>query len=287
MAQESGYRKRWIPAANARAGLFLSLLLTAAPGCAEEPPPRETPKTAYIAIIIDDLGNSLREGRHVIHLPGPVACAILPHTAHSRHLAREAHARNKEVLLHLPMESLDQAAPGPGVLDSAMPERELEMTLDYDLETVPHAVGVNNHMGSLLTQQARAMRFLMQAISRRGNLFFVDSRTSPDSLAAQTASEHGVPALARNVFLDNERAPEAIEQRLEELVSIARRKGSALAIGHPYAETLEVLERWLPTLSDKDIQLVPLSVMLTKTSRPKTQTSRKPENATWQPYSFR
>ena len=186
------------------------------------------------------------------------------------------------------MESLDQAEPGPGVLDSAMPKRELEMTLDYNLETVPHAVGVNNHMGSLLTQQPRAMRFLMQAISRRGNLFFVDSLTSPNSQAARTASEYGVPALARNVFLDNERTPDAIEQRLEELVSIARRKGSALAIGHPYAETLEALERWLPTLPDKNIELVPLSVMLAKTPLPKrTQTSRKPVKTTWQPYSFR
>ncbi len=287
MVRESEDCKRRIPA-PVRASLILSLLLTAAAACAEEPPPQETPKTAYIAIIIDDLGNSLREGRRAIRLPGPVAGAILPHTAHSRHLAQEAYARNKEVLLHLPMESLDQVEPGPGVLDSAMPKRELEITLEYDLETVPHAVGVNNHMGSLLTQQPRAMRFLMQAISRRGNLFFIDSLTSPDSQAARTASEYGVPALARNVFLDNERTPDAIEQRLEELVSIARRKGSALAIGHPYAETLEVLERWLPTLPDKNIQLVPLSVMLAKISLPKkTQTSRKPVNATWQPYSFR
>ncbi len=287
MARKNEECRQRIPA-PARVSLVFSLLLTAAVPRAEEPPFQETPKTAYIAIIIDDLGNNLREGRRAIRLPGPVACAILPHTAHSRHLAQEAYARNKEVLLHLPMESLDQAEPGPGVLDSAMPKRELEMTLDYNLETVPHAVGVNNHMGSLLTQQPRAMRFLMQAISRRGNLFFVDSLTSPNSQAARTASEYGVPALARNVFLDNERTPDAIEQRLEELVSIARRKGSALAIGHPYAETLEALERWLPTLPDKNIELVPLSVMLAKTPLPKrTQTSRKPVKTTWQPYSFR
>jgi polysaccharide deacetylase 2 family uncharacterized protein YibQ len=213
--------------------------------------------------VVDDLGHGLAEGRRVVRLPGPVACAILPHTPFGAQLAVEAHRRNKEVILHLPMESSGNGEAGPGRLETDMPARELAMTFAYDLETVPHAVGVNNHMGSRLTQEAPPMRALMQAIARRGNLFFLDSLTHPRSLAAQAAAEAGVPYLTRQVFLDNERTPEAIARRLEELARIARRRGAALAIGHPHPETLAALESWIPTLPARGIQLISLSAMLT------------------------
>lgn len=206
-------------------------------------------QTAYLGIVIDDLGNSLREGRRVIALPAPVACAILPHTPHADRLAREAHAQNKEVLLHLPMESENDEAPGPGVLTTGMASRELVYTLAYDLLAVPHAVGINNHMGSRLTEQPGAMRVLMQALHNRGNLFFVDSRTSGRSVAARLAAEHDVPVLARDVFLDNEPSEPAIRAQLAEALAIARRRGHAIAIGHPHPVTLAVLAKWLPTLA--------------------------------------
>src|SRR5581483_11417565 len=180
-----------------------------------------TARPVYVAVIIDDLGNNVSHGERVIRLPAPVACAILPHTAFAARLAGAAHAARKEVLLHLPMESLDRQPPGPGALEAAMPERERTAMLEYDLSTVPHAVGVNNHMGSKLTQDANAMQTLMQALARRGNLFFVDSRTSPQSLASHAAQESGVPVLVRDVFLDNDPSIAAINARLDELVAIA------------------------------------------------------------------
>lgn len=217
---------------------------------------------AYLGIIIDDLGNSLREGRRVIDLPAPVACAILPHTPHAGRLAREAHARGKEVLLHLPMESLTDEAPGPGVLGAAMPEREFLYTLAYDLTAVPHAAGINNHMGSRLTQEPGAMQRLMQALYNRGNLFFVDSRTSARSVAARLAAEHGVPVLVRDVFLDNEPTEDAIRSQLREALAIARRRGTALAIGHPHPRTLAVLAEWLSALGRENVAVVPLAELL-------------------------
>lgn len=232
----------------------------------------------YLGIIIDDLGNSLREGRRAIALPAPVACAILPHTPHAERLAHEAHAGGKEVLLHLPMESLTDEAPGPGVLDTAMPDREFLYTLAYDLTTVPHAVGINNHMGSRLTQDSAAMRLLMQALRDRGGLFFVDSRTSPRSVAARLAAEHGVPVLVRNVFLDNEPSDEAIRAQLGETLSVARRDGMALAIGHPHRRTLSMLEQWLPTLARQNVKIVPLTTLLRLQQEPnhadRTRTAR-------------
>ncbi|OGI46272.1 MAG: hypothetical protein A2151_09560 [Candidatus Muproteobacteria bacterium RBG_16_65_34] len=234
------------------------------PAAAAENP--AAPPPAYIAVVIDDLGYSLREGARVLKLPGPVACAILPHTLYGARLAERAQALGKEVILHLPLEAPADHEAGPGQIDTAMPARELAATLAYDLASIPHAAGVSSHMGSVFTQREPAVRALMQAIKARGGLFFIDSLTSADSVAARIAAESGVPYLVRDVFLDSERTSTAIAQRLQEIERRARTRGTALAIGHPYPETLEALERWLPGLAARHIQLVPLSVMLKRRS---------------------
>jgi uncharacterized protein len=233
-------------------------------------PAADPPRTAYIALIIDDLGNNRATDDRTVHLPGPVACAVLPHTAHASDIADAAHRQNKEVLLHLPMESLDAHEPGPGTLDSSMFEREFAKMLDYDLASVPHAVGINNHMGSRLTAHAPLMALLMREIHKRGALFFVDSRTNPESVAASQALTAGVPALSRDVFLDNEPTTAAIEQQMQTLIRLARKNGYAIGIGHPHPATLAVLEQWLPTLTQYGVQLIPLSTML---DRPKQERS--------------
>jgi hypothetical protein len=236
-----------------RRGFAAALLCLPLAAGAEEP---------AVSLVIDDLGNGLRDGRRVIALPAAVTLAILPHTTHARRLAEEAHARGKEIILHLPMEAAAGDEPGPGRLEAAMPAREVAHTLAYDLETVPHAVGVNNHMGSRMTEAESAMRTLFASLRTRGGLFFLDSRTSARSRAAEVAAEAGVPYLARDVFLDHERTPAAIARALAELERLARRDGNAVAIGHPYPETLAALETWLPGAAARGIRLVPLSAML-------------------------
>ena len=219
-----------------------------------------------VSIVIDDLGNNPRADRRALALPGPVAVAILPHTNLSAVLAEEAHRAGKEVLLHLPMdpeEGPDGAHDaGPGRIELDMSAREIVSMLDYDLQTVPHAIGVNNHMGSRLTQNATAMQALMGRIRHHGNLFFLDSRTAPNSLAARVAVELGVPALERDVFLDSERGEAAVRAGLYRLERLLAARGHAIAIGHPHPETLAALERWLPDAAARGIRLVPLSVML-------------------------
>jgi uncharacterized protein len=236
-------------------GLVLPLLLLLTPlsGAA-------TPVT--IALVIDDIGDSLADGRRVIALPAPVACAVLPHTPYGDTLAREAHAAGKEVLLHLPMEPVGESETGPGRIETGMPSLELSITLDHDLASVPYAVGVNNHMGSRLTRDRDAMRRVMRGIRRHGNLYFIDSLTTPASVAAQVAREEGVPAMARQVFLDDDPRPEAVDAQFDQLLQLARRHGAALAIGHPRPETLAVLERRLPHLAALNVQVVAPSVML-------------------------
>jgi polysaccharide deacetylase 2 family uncharacterized protein YibQ len=236
---------------------FILYLLSAAPLPAADPP-----RVAYIALIIDDLGNNPVTDTRTARLPGPVACAVLPHTAYAVDIANAAFGMNKEVLLHLPMESLDAHEPGPGTLDSSMFEREFAKMLDYDLASVPHVVGINNHMGSRLTADAGFMTELMREIHRRPALFFIDSRTNPESVAASTARITGVPALSRDVFLDNEPNAAAIELQMKTLIRLARKNGAAIGIGHPHPATLAVLEQWLPRLAEQHIRLIPLSRML-------------------------
>jgi hypothetical protein len=228
-----------------------------------------------IAIIIDDVGDGLADGRRAIALPGAVTLSILPHTPFGPRLAEEAHQRGKQVMLHLPMEALEALDPEPGEIAADMPALEMTMTLAHDLRSVPHAAGVNNHRGSRLTQNGAAMATLMQALRAQGPLFFVDSLTSASSLAARVARQHGVPSLARDVFLDNDRDPQAIAGQFERLVDIAKRRGHALAIGHPYPETLALLERRLPGLAARGILLVDPSTMLRE----------KTEATAWQAFS--
>ncbi len=240
--------------------LLCSLFFSAIVNAAAADPAVVSSERPVVSIIIDDLGDNLIRGRQVVGLPGPVACAFLPHRPYSRNLAETAHHDNKEVLLHLPMEPMEEDQHmGPGGLTLDMTEPELDRVFTRDLQAVPYAIGVNNHMGSLLTRHPGHMTWLMRAIYRHGQLFFVDSFTTGASVAGRMAAEMGVPNVQRDVFLDHRRERRAIAYELQRLVKMARRNGAALAIGHPYPETLELLEDWLPKLDDFGVQLVSLS----------------------------
>jgi hypothetical protein len=164
--------------------------VTAEPGEQDEiEPPAIIKPAALIAVIIDDLGNQRTAGERTVALEGPVACAIMPHTRHATYLAERAFAAGKEVMLHLPMQPMQmQRIAGPGEISLDTKRRQLDHILQTDLNSVPHAVGVNNHMGSLITRHPGHMRWLMEELSRRGDLFFVDSYTTPSSVAIQNGS---------------------------------------------------------------------------------------------------
>lgn len=219
-----------------------------------------------IALIIDDLGNQVSPGKHAINLPGPVAMSFLPGEKHTAELARLAYDNDKEVMLHLPMQALGQEARHhhAGELMADMQQPEFLDTLARNIATVPHVSGINNHRGSLLTQSSGDMVWLMQALHDHGELFFIDSRTTAETVAADMAQAYGVPSASRNVFLDNEPTPQAIRKQFHELVSRARRDGTALAIGHPHPATLAVLAEELPRLEEQGLQLVPVSQLIAR-----------------------
>jgi polysaccharide deacetylase 2 family uncharacterized protein YibQ len=214
-----------------------------------------------IAIIIDDLGNNAKDER-AVDLPGAIACAFLPHAPYTKSLARKAHSQNKEVILHAPMESLHGNTLGPGSLTLHMTEQQFISTLHEDLAAVPHVQGINNHMGSLLTRHPGHMLWLMQEMNRHGGLFFVDSRTTLGSVAQTVAAENSIPNLERDIFLDAEPGAEFVERQFARLIKIAQKRGTALAIGHPYPATMKVLKQRLQQLDDIGVDLVSVGELI-------------------------
>jgi polysaccharide deacetylase 2 family uncharacterized protein YibQ len=224
-------------------------------------PEAQTEPLKELVIIIDDLGHSLKLGTEALALPGNFTVAVMPYTQHGRQLADAAHARDKEVILHAPMSNLSNIPLGSGGLSQNMSHEEFLESLHAALEQVPHAKGVNNHMGSDLTQRREQMAWLMQEL-RGLNLYFVDSRTSNKTIAATVAEEFNVPHLSRHIFLDHERSTEAIDANYKELLRQVNRNGMAVAIGHPHRETIDYLKEALEHLPEQGIRLVTVSEAL-------------------------
>ncbi|WP_293268058.1 divergent polysaccharide deacetylase family protein [Neptunomonas sp.] len=208
-----------------------------------------------IVIVIDDVGNNLAQGKAALALPGPVTYSVLPYSAHGKTLAYEAHRLGKDVMLHAPMANTQNLKLGPGGLTPDLTEARFKQILNGNLDAVPHAVGLNNHMGSLLTRQRVPMKWVMEVAKSRG-VFFLDSRTTRGSVAWSTARKEGVPAISRDIFLDHEQTEAFLSQQFIRAVKIARKYGSAVVIGHPYPITTTFLEKAIPALDEAGVQLV-------------------------------
>jgi len=237
-------------------GLLLGIVLWAGSVCAAgQAPP-------VIGIIIDDLGYKLKAGQRAVALTGNITYAFLPHAPFAARLAERAYRHGKEIMLHLPMQAEAGNNLGPSALTAAQSEQRFKHTLHSALSAIPHVRGFNNHMGSYLTKNTRRMRWLMEAAMFHNNIYFVDSRTTAESVAQKEAKRLGIDNTKRDVFLDYEQNEAIIQQQLQLLIKRAKRKGSALAIGHPYPETLAALEAWLPTLAKEGVHLVQVSELI-------------------------
>jgi polysaccharide deacetylase 2 family uncharacterized protein YibQ len=228
------------PAASAAA--------TTAPRSPETPTPAPPPAPAplvtaeagahpRLAIIIDDCGQWPVTERAFVALPFPLTLSVLPHVRFGSAIARDASAAGKGVMLHLPMQTVSGRYPGPGTITTTMGDAAIRDEVAGDLAELPEARGVNNHEGSLATQDPRVMGDIADVLARDGR-FFIDSRTSSASVGESVARGRGVPSASRSVFLDDVDNEAAIEARLREAIGDARTSGSAIAIGHPRAATL-------------------------------------------------
>jgi polysaccharide deacetylase 2 family uncharacterized protein YibQ len=227
---------------------LIAPLAVAAPAQAASHQPR-------LAIVIDDLGNDRAQADALFRLPYPLTLSVLPHLSNSGEIAEEAHRRGYQVLLHLPIASTGGEKDEPIELQPGMDSIAVRRTFAAMLDTVPYAVGVNNHEGSRGTSDPTLMSELMPLLRER-KLFFVDSRTTAATVAETAAHNAGVAATSRKVFLDDEQSPGAIRKQFALAVRDAREKGSALAIGHPHPETLQVLAEILPEVERQGVTLV-------------------------------
>jgi uncharacterized protein len=220
------------------------------------PPAPRGAKNARLVILIDDLGYDRASADALFAMPFALTVSVLPHLPLSATVAEEAFRRGDQVLLHLPMESeADGAKPEEIELRAGMNSEQVEDSLAGMLDTVPHAVGVNNHQGSRATSDPALMAELMPALHERG-LFFIDSRTTPATVAYDTAKRAGVPTASRKVFLDDLPARDAILAQLNLAARDATRDGFAIAIGHPHLATLAALAEGVPRLEARGIRLV-------------------------------
>jgi len=221
---------------------------------------------ARIALIIDDLGYDPGLAREFMELKIPVTLSVLPCAPFTNRIAAEARKRGCVLMVHLPMGPKRYPAvnPGPGTLYTAMDAEQILHQLSEDLDQVPGARGVNNHMGSLFTEDRDKMTVVLEALKHR-HLFFVDSRTTPESVGYDLARKMGIPTAKRSVFLDNDLHPEAIESQVRRLLNMARHKGWAIGIGHPHKETLRLLKNNLPALQD-GVDIVSVTKLLTRIS---------------------
>ncbi len=229
-------------------------------------PAPDTPSAIVLArptitLIIDDIGYNEIFGARAIALPGDVTFAVLPHTPHGKELAELAYQNGKEIMLHAPMSNQANMALGPGALTNELTKEQFTQTLSASIDAIPHLQGVNNHMGSALTELETPMNWVMETLKEK-NLYFVDSYTTAKSVAGRIAMEHAIPTITRNIFLDNVQTHDDIDREFKKLLVRAKGKGVAVGIGHPYQATLDYLEVALPLLEQEGIDLVFASKMI-------------------------
>lgn len=217
-----------------------------------------------IAIIIDDVGMNLTNSNAVIALPAPVTLAFLPYAPKTRALAEKARAAGHELMIHVPMEATgNNNGLGPMALRSAMDDAAIKAELEKMFSSFDGYKGINNHMGSKLTQDSAKMDVVMRALKSRG-LYFVDSKTIGNSVAAERARAAGLPYAERDIFLDHEETGAFVSAALRHAEKLAASKGYAILIGHPKDVTIGGLRSWIPSLKDKGLELVPASAVLTR-----------------------
>jgi polysaccharide deacetylase 2 family uncharacterized protein YibQ len=226
-----------------------------------------------IAILIDDAGLNRRNTARLVDLPGPLTFAFMTYADDLQNQSAAAHAHGHELMLHVPMEPLDHGVnAGKNALETELDPAELQRRLNWGLDRLDGYVGVNNHMGSRFTAWEPGMALVMQELKRRG-LLFVDSRTIAESVADRMAERYSVPHADRDVFLDNDEDGAAVAERLVDLEAVARKRGTAIGIGHPHDGTIAALAEWLPTIAQKGFVLVPVSTIVERRTEGETHSA--------------
>ncbi len=226
-----------------------------------QPPPPASDGPPRISIVVDDLGRGLRDLDELDRLGIALTYSVLPFETHTSQVVATLRSRGVEYLCHLPMEAKSGANPGPGALLLTMTDEQLRAATLDALAAVPGAAGVNNHMGSSMASQQAPMQAVLEVLSQQG-LYFLDSRTSADTIGYSLARHLGLKAAERQVFLDTVRDGVFIRAQFDALLATARQRGAAIAIAHPYRETLQILAAAIPAARAQGFEFVTVSALL-------------------------
>jgi len=220
-----------------------------------------------IAVVIDDIGLSVPFTNQIATIGQPITVSFLPYGASNKEQVNKLRNAGLEVMLHAPMMPRVPADLAPVTLSPKMSKAEIQKKLLKMMDrfdgTGMH--GINNHMGSAFTEDRAAMAAVMEVLQERG-MYFLDSKTTSRSVGRAVSKEYGVPYVARDVFLDNERRYDYIMGQFKATERVAKSKGYAIAIGHPYPQTLQALKDWLKDIEKRGIKIVPLSDLVAKTN---------------------
>ncbi len=211
------------------------------------------------AIIIDDIGFDEEIAKRFMRLEIPITLSIIPHLPFSRNIAERAYLRGREMMLHLPMEpeGYPETDPGSGAILVRLNAEEIRRRTAANIDAVPHIAGINNHMGSLAMANSQVVEEVLEVVRDR-SLYFVDSRTTAQTVGFQLAQRLGIPSTERIVFIDSVDITE-IDYRIEklkELILRAKQRGTAVGIGHPTAETLEAVEIMAEEFRKEGVEIV-------------------------------
>ncbi|OIQ51564.1 Divergent polysaccharide deacetylase [Pseudodesulfovibrio hydrargyri] len=236
------------------------LLLEATPRIIARP----EAKGPKLVVVIDDVGENYGVLKGLAGLDLPLTFAVWPHASHTRECVELISGTHHDLLVHFPMEPMGypKVKPGDDALFVSMTGSQIRQRIKENLERIPEAIGVNNHMGSRFTSNGPGMAVALAEFKRHG-LFFLDSLTSGKSVGRATAQNVGIPFYERDTFLDNVKDVNAILLQLRKTERVAQRQGRAIAIGHPYRQTLAALKQWQDS-RDTSIQVIPLSKLPTE-----------------------
>lgn len=238
-----------------------------------EPLPGQQPPIA--AIVVDDIGYDRQMGERFLSLDAPLTYALLPHAPFARTFLAQARSAGHEIMLHLPMEpnEFPEVDPGPGALLSHMSPDRLIAELEANIDQIAGLKGVNNHMGSRLSASPEHMRQIFSVLKRRG-LYYIDSRTSADTVAHPSARLFQIPFAQRDIFIDHHDDPRFIRSQIELLIKTAKRQGYVVGIVHPHSNSYEALKEMLPLLK-RELQLVPASMVVQAISHASTKSASR------------
>jgi uncharacterized protein len=215
-----------------------------------------------VAIVIDDIGYDRKIAARLLDMDAPLTFSVLPFGPFSQEIAARARSKGHEIMLHLPMEPKEFPAvnPGPGALLNQMTPDEFIGQLKADIDRLPGLKGVNNHMGSAISTSSERMRQIFTILKKNG-LYYIDSRTTAETVARPSAELLQLPFAERDIFIDHFETQRFIRKQLRRLIKRAQRQGYAVGIAHPHAVTCEVLAELLPELK-KSVALVPASMVI-------------------------